>query len=89
MAEEEERLTESVREAALEAVPAPEMPPGRGVAGSFRKHHFSILKSTTCRAVFPVDILGGRGRGRGLLDPEIRERILWCEVAAPSTWGAP
>jgi hypothetical protein len=69
----------------LEAATVPEIPPARGVAGSFLKQHFSFLKSTTCRAVFPIDILGGRGRGRGLLDPEIRERILWCEVAAPST----
>jgi hypothetical protein len=82
------RLAEASDASLLEDFPAFEIPQGSGVAGSFRKQHFSFLKSTTSRAVFPIDILGGRGRGRGLLDPEIRERILRCEVAVPSTEGA-
>jgi hypothetical protein len=70
----------------LSGIHPPETLSGGVVPGSFRKHDFSPMNTVPSSGVFPcpIDILGGRGQGRGLLDRKTRETILCCEVGAPS-----
>ena len=72
----------------LEAAPDPETLSATVVAGSFRKGGFSSTDTVPCRGVFtgPIDILGGQRSGGGL-DPQLRENILWCEVAPLTRTG--
>ena len=88
-----ERFTAGRKGARKRRLQAPDMVPGMEIAGSVRNGPFSPIETIPCKPTKslvsgPIDILGGSRAGwPNNIDPNVIERIRWCEIGGRTEKG--